>query len=756
MMKIMIVAPYFYPKTGGLENYALNIARGLVNEGHQVTVVTSNSTASTTKKTIEEKIEKFKVIRLPIAFKFSNTPINPFWYFQLKHIIKKEKPDLINAHTPVPGLADMAIHAAKNIPTVLTCHAASLRKEGFVIHNLVTKLYEIVQRRTLKNATAIITVSDYAKDCLPEKYKNKCTIVYNAIDLNEVPKINVARKSNRFIFIGSLDKGHYWKGLGEVLKAIQITRKINSKVELVVIGDGNMRQQYQTEAKLLGIEKHVKFKGFIEGDEKYKLLKSSSAIIVYPTTDNDSFPTVFLEAWATRTPIISAKIGALSSLVQDNVTGLLVKPSNPVALAKSINVVLHNNRLTNSLSKNGISKITSNFTWSISVSSTTNLFKSITGKSLVYIANFSIDNNSAPSIHVFEVCNNLTRQGISVTLIAPGISNEIDVFFKFKALKVPELLRPITYQVRLFFALTRIILLNKPDYLYVRQESFMLVPALISRLLKITLVTEVNGLIEDQILSDNRLRFKPLWRKMRIFYFIEKIAYKNSQKIVVVTEGLKDNISAKYHIPKKKIVVIENGVNLSKLKPLGTSISSKKLTVGYVGSLVAWQGLEYIIQAIKIATAKVPNIRLIIAGEGPEETKLINLVNKLGVNAHISFLGLINHKDVPSVINSFDICIAYYTKDRDGMNSPFKVYEYLACGKPVIVSNVRGLSDKFANIANVAKAEDANDLAEKITTLIKNKGKQKDMSRAAIEYIANGHTWYDVSQKIAMTLEAVK
>lgn len=109
----------------------------------------------------------------------------------------------------------------------------------------------------------------------------------------------------------------------------------------------------------------------------------------------------------------------------------------------------------------------------------------------------------------------------------------------------------------------------------------------------------------------------------------------------------------------------------------------------------------------------------------PEETKLINLVNKLGVNAHISFLGLINHKDVPSVINSFDICIAYYTKDRDGMNSPFKVYEYLACGKPVIVSNVRGLSDKFANIANVAKAEDANDLAEKITTLIKNKGKQK-------------------------------
>src|SRR5437667_4672077 len=112
--KIIIVTPYFYPRTGGLENYAFNIAKGLKKKNRwNVTVITSNHLGN--KKT-KEFIEGIKIYRLPILFKISNTPINPMWYFDIKKIIFEEKPDVINAHSPVPFIADITASVSAEIP----------------------------------------------------------------------------------------------------------------------------------------------------------------------------------------------------------------------------------------------------------------------------------------------------------------------------------------------------------------------------------------------------------------------------------------------------------------------------------------------------------------------------------------------------------------------------------------------------------------------------------------------------------------
>ena len=162
-MKIMIVTPYFAPKVGGLENYAFNIAKGLQRKGNDVFIVTSNHFGE---GKLEDEIEGLRVIRLAVLFKFSNTPLNPLWYFQLRKIIKIEMPDVINAHAPVPGLADLAVAASGSVPTILTYHAATLRKPGSIIFNIVAKFYEIIQRPTFIKATGLIAVSDYVKQSL--------------------------------------------------------------------------------------------------------------------------------------------------------------------------------------------------------------------------------------------------------------------------------------------------------------------------------------------------------------------------------------------------------------------------------------------------------------------------------------------------------------------------------------------------------------------------------------------------------------
>src|SRR5258706_8385452 len=105
-MKLLVVTPYFYPKIGGLENYAYNFCIGLKKRYKwDIVVITSNHK---NKKDIVEKINGLKIYRLAPMFKLSNTPVNPFWYLKIKKILKSEKPNFINAHTPVPFIADMA------------------------------------------------------------------------------------------------------------------------------------------------------------------------------------------------------------------------------------------------------------------------------------------------------------------------------------------------------------------------------------------------------------------------------------------------------------------------------------------------------------------------------------------------------------------------------------------------------------------------------------------------------------------------
>src|SRR3989344_6531410 len=175
--KIMVVTPYFYPKIGGLENYAFNISKGLQKYGWEVVVITSNHESNTYK---EEVIEGMKIYRLPRQFKLSNTPISFKWKNQIKDIIKKEKPSVINTHSPVPFIADIVSRVANklNIPFILTYHNDLVKDNAFL--NLIAKAYYwILGNKTLDLSDKIIATSKYYADISPylKKRKNKIEIV---------------------------------------------------------------------------------------------------------------------------------------------------------------------------------------------------------------------------------------------------------------------------------------------------------------------------------------------------------------------------------------------------------------------------------------------------------------------------------------------------------------------------------------------------------------------------------------------------
>jgi glycosyltransferase involved in cell wall biosynthesis len=367
-IKLLIVTPYFYPKIGGMENYAFNISKCLMkNYNYEIIVITSNHES---KRYKEEKLEGMKIYRLPYQFKVSNTPISFKWKRQIKKIIEKEKPDIINAHTPVPFISDVTCRVAHKlkIPFVLTYHAVTLYKKWYSPWNIIIFLQRLFMGdKTINQATKIIAVSDFVKLQFNKKIRDKTDIVYNAISERDVINNKYTLKKYNLIFINNLNKAHSWKGLKDIILSIKIYKdKFNRQIKLIVVGDGNYRNYYEDLIKENNLENNVIFVGQKFGEEKEKLISESRILITYPNTANDAFPTVFLEAWANNLPIIASNIGAIPYLIKDKEDGFLVESNNFKKLAEGIHDLLENKRLQEKIIKNGNKKVKENFTWDIS------------------------------------------------------------------------------------------------------------------------------------------------------------------------------------------------------------------------------------------------------------------------------------------------------------------------------------------------------------------------------------------------------
>jgi len=337
-MKALVVTPYYYPKIGGLENYARQLGLSLRSQaGWDIAVATSNHESRGDR--IDEA-DGMAVYRLGAWFKFSNTPVNPLWAFKLRRIIKHERPDIILAHTPVPTMADAAALARGRTPLVLFYHAATLEKGGSRLFNIVAKAYQIYEKLTLSRATRIAAPSDYVKASLPSRFQAKSAVVPNSVWHSDIVARKQPEDSPAFVFIGSLDRTHAWKGVDLILQSIaEYKAKFGVEATLTIIGDGNYRTHYQAKAAELGIEKLVRFTGALVGRAKDKELAKATALICYPTTSNDAFPTVILEAWALGVPVVAAAIGPVTSTINDGRDGFLAKPHSPSALAGTMHAV---------------------------------------------------------------------------------------------------------------------------------------------------------------------------------------------------------------------------------------------------------------------------------------------------------------------------------------------------------------------------------------------------------------------------------
>jgi glycosyltransferase involved in cell wall biosynthesis len=322
--KLLITAPYFKPRSGGLEEYAYQIAKGLQEtKGWEVTVVASGD-----KDEVRMSgYQGIKVYYLPYRLTLSNTPFGFGWRGALKRIISTERPDVIVAHGPVPGMLDVAVGRAKKRPFVVTYHSGSMVK-GRLIADLLIKCYEkVLLPRALRKARLIICASRFVQRSeMIAPHFDKTTVINPSVDTDFFRPRSQRVHGHRIMHVGGLKVGEEYRGLDISLQVTAELRKMYPDVHLMVAGNGDKQVHYEAVAEQLGVASHVKFCGRLGPNELLAVYQSANVLIT--PSRKEAFGMALIEAMACGVPVVASAAEGIPDVVDDGEVGFLIEPGD--------------------------------------------------------------------------------------------------------------------------------------------------------------------------------------------------------------------------------------------------------------------------------------------------------------------------------------------------------------------------------------------------------------------------------------------
>ncbi|MEJ1935783.1 glycosyltransferase, partial [Nostoc sp. NIES-2111] len=168
-------------------------------------------------------------------------------------------------------------------------------------------------------------------------------------------------------------------------------------------------------------------------------------------------------------------------------------------------------------------------------------------------------------------------------------------------------------------------------------------------------------------------------------------------------------------------------------------------TVGFIGSLYAWAGLDFLLIAIAELRREDLDISLVIVGDGAMEAEWKKQSQELGIESHVAFLGRVPWQDIPQYIAGFDVGYSGQVQLQMGKMylSPMKLYEYMGMAKPVIASAFedakRLICDRQTGF--LFNSGDADDLKRTLSEAYQKRASLPEMGRLARMEIVKNHSW---------------
>ncbi|MFC7218042.1 glycosyltransferase [Streptomyces polyrhachis] len=371
---VAIVSAYYPPKVGGVENYAAHLARAVAAAPDLRPVVITTRPGVRTRVSTEDGV---RVVRLGAWTRLSNTPLSPLWPFQLRHWLRRTGAEVVNAHAPVPGLADLAAALpGRGRPSVLTYHAGSMHK-GVAGSGLADRLIGFYERRVLPRvfarSTALVAVCEGS---MAARVPGSVEITPGVDLARFTPGAPPSTRPRTLVYAGRMDTTSPWKGVDRLIRAFAQLDDVPG-MRLKLVGGGDDLSRLLALAAESGVRGRVDAVGELHGTEMTEALRTAAVLALPSLTDSECFGTILAEAMACGTPVIASTVGGLSQTTGRGEAGLLVPPDDPSALAAAVRELLADPELADRLGAAGRARAEAHYDWQTITGRYVELFRSL-------------------------------------------------------------------------------------------------------------------------------------------------------------------------------------------------------------------------------------------------------------------------------------------------------------------------------------------------------------------------------------------
>jgi len=301
------------------------------------------------------------------------------------------------------------------------------------------------------------------------------------------------------------------------------------------------------------------------------------------------------------------------------------------------------------------------------------------------------------------------------------------------------LLKEIFFRIQMTLSIIRFIRQKEITSIIIRgYDTILFIPYL--KLRNIKIFHDFHGRYDLELIQNNR-HLRALFVKI-----CNRIILHYADRILVVSRGTQAQIPEHHH----KCLLLQNGVDIRKIEDARNRepviyLPQNNYVVGFIGNWESFMNIEDICDAVKSRS----DITALIIGRG---YRFEEVTSRYSACQNIIFTGNINQEQAYATLNQADVCIIPY--DKNDTHSRYKNFfssrktkEYLALGKPIIVSDTIGREQYLTEGRNCLtyKSRNPEDLARKITILKNNPALAEEMSKNNTE-LARQFTWKKVIQ----------
>lgn len=273
----------------------------------------------------------------------------------LWRILKQEKPDIIHLNSSKIGVLGSLIGRMAGINKIIfTAHGWAFNEDRNWFSKIILKFLSWLTL-ILSHKTVVINQKEYNQVIhWPFITTNKLNLIYNGIrPINFLNKQEARQKlsteiKGNDIVVGTISELHKNKGLRYAIEGFTLAVKKNPQLKFIIIGEGEKRESLEKEIQKNNLTDKIFLAGKIESASQY--IKAFDIFLL--SSLKEGLPFVLLEAGLAKLPVIATEIGGIPEIIENNVSGILIKEKSPDEIKTAIEELTENTEKRQGYGKN--------------------------------------------------------------------------------------------------------------------------------------------------------------------------------------------------------------------------------------------------------------------------------------------------------------------------------------------------------------------------------------------------------------------